>query len=134
MSENVIEREAAESELQHIVDYFEVDPDGQDWEGSKARLLAAIMKGRIILDEDKPAVTMTLAAPIRLDNGQTVAELSYSEPTAGDMRSLDRFKDGEKMAKTIALASRMTGQPVGIIERMGARDLQTMGAIASLFF
>lgn len=132
--DNVIEKDAAEIELQHIVDFFEVDPEGHDWESSKARMLAAIMKGRIILDEDAATVVVTLTAPIKLDNGETVGELSFHEPNAADLKVLDRYKDGEKMAKTVHLASRMTGKPIGVLDKMGARDLQTMGAVASLFF
>lgn len=131
---NVIESEAAEQELQRIVDFFEVDPEGKEWEEAKKRLTSAIQKGRIIMDENKSAVVLTLAAPINLDNGQCVSELSFKEPTAGDLKLLDKYKSDEAMSKTIHLASRMTGQPIGVIDRMGARDLQTMGAVASLFF
>jgi hypothetical protein len=38
------------------------------------------------------------------------------------------------MAKTIHLASAMTKQAIGVIERIGARDLQVLGAVAELFF
>ena len=130
----VIGKDAAQAELDSIVQFFEVDPEGQEWQDAKARLLQAIGKGRIILDEAKQSIVLTLACPIRLENGQEIAELSFHEPTAGDLRTLDKYKAEEKMAKTIHLASKMTGQPIGVVERMGARDLQTMGAVASLFF
>jgi hypothetical protein len=130
----VIEKEAAELELARIVEFFEVEPEGDDWEANKARLIQVIGKGRIIMDEDKSAVILQLVAPLELENGETVRELAFREPTAGGLKKLDRFKDNEKMAKTIALASDITGQPVGVIDRMGSRDLSTMGAIVSLFF
>jgi hypothetical protein len=132
--EDVISKEAAELELKRIMDTYEVDPDGDGWADSKARLLAAIGKGRITLNESKCDVVMTLLRPITLENNEDITFLVFSEPTAGDLKILDKYKSNEGMLKTIHLASRMTGQPVTIIERMGARDLQTMGAIASLFF
>jgi hypothetical protein len=132
--DNVIEREPAEAELQKIVDFFEVDPEGSAWEDSRKRLLGAIMKGRIILDDDKSALVLTLSSPITLDNSGSVAEMTFKEPTAADLKVLDKYKEGEAMAKTVHLASRMSGHPIGVVDRMGARDLQVMAAITSLFF
>ena len=132
--ENVLAPEVAEEEIKRIVQAFEVDPEGKEWEDSKARLKQAIMKGRITLDDDSMTITQKLATPIRLKNGDDVHELTYHEPTAGDLKVFDKYKDGEKMAKTIHLASKMTGQPIAILEDMGSRDMSTMGSIASLFF
>jgi hypothetical protein len=132
--ENKIEPLAAELELQRIIDFWEVDPEGEDWEDSKRRLLQAIQKGRITLDESAGQIIVELVAPVELKTGETIRKLAFKEPTAGDLRVFDKYKDGEKMAKSIHLASRMTGQPTTVIEGMGSRDVSTMGAVASLFF
>jgi len=129
-----LSEEVAQVELDNIVKFFEVNPEGESWEDSKARLMQAIIKGRVILDEDNQSILLTLTSPIKLENSQEIKELTFHEPTARDLRDMDKYKENEKMAKTIHLASKMTGQPIGIVERMGARDLQTMGSIASLFF
>ncbi len=131
---NVIGQEAAEQELGRIVQFFEVDPEGEDWQDAKARLMAAIMKGRIILDEQKGVVIMSLVSPIELETGEVIKDLTFREPTAGDLKALDKYKDNEKMGKTIALAAKITGQIPAIIDRMGTRDVATMGAITTLFF
>ena len=45
-----IEREAAEKELENILDFFEVDPDGADWKESKKAL-------KLISEEYEPIPT-----------------------------------------------------------------------------
>lgn len=130
----VIADEAAALELERIIEFYEVDPEGKEWEDSKKRLLSAITKGRIILDEERGVIIMTLVSPIKLQNGEPVTSLEFSEPTAGDLRVLDKYKESESMAKTIHLASKITGKPIAVIEKMIGRDLSTMGAITALFF
>jgi hypothetical protein len=129
-----IEQGVAESELQQIIDYYEVDPEGKDWEDSRARLLTVIKKGRLSLDIEDGKVSLQLVSPIELENGHTIKMLEFREPTAADLKLLDKYKESEKMARTIHLASKMTAQPIGVLDRMCSRDLSTMGAIASLFF
>jgi hypothetical protein len=128
----VIERDQAELERDMIVEHFDVDPEGDAWAETKDRLIRIIMAGRLTLDGD--AIKLTLAAPIELESGQTIAAMTFKEPTAGGIRSMDKYKADEKMAKTIALAAHMTGQPMAVIDKMGARDITAMGAITALFF
>ncbi len=127
-------REAAEEEVARIIDFWEVDPEGDDWEESKKRLIFAIQKGRIILDEEKECITLNLVKPIEKKNGETIEEMHFHEPNASDLKVMDRYKENELMAKTIHLVSRMAGLPIEIIDRMASRDVSTMGSIASLFF
>lgn len=129
-----IEREPAEQELQRILDFFDLSPEGTDWESQKEKLISAIMKGRISLDEEKANIKLTLVCPLELQNGSTISEFVFKEPTAGDLKVMDRYKEGQNMAKTIALASTITSQPIGIIDRLVVRDLQTVAGIVSLFF
>lgn len=133
MSETKIEAKAADLEIDRIVEYWEVDPEGEDWESARARLHFAVMKGRIILDEEHERVTMRLVKPIEQENGEQVTHLQFSEPTASDLRVMDKYKKDELMAKTIHLASKMTGLPMGILDRMVSRDLSTMGSVTALF-
>ncbi|HEC61162.1 hypothetical protein LCGC14_1815110 [marine sediment metagenome] len=127
-------REAAEEEVQRIIDFWEVDPEGDGWEASKKRLIFAIQKGRVNLDEEKKCITLKLASPIEKENGEVIEELNFYEPRGNDLEVMDRHKENELMAKTLHLASKMTRLPLGIIKRMASRDVSTMGAIASLFF
>ena len=127
-------REAAEEEVQRIIDFWEVDPEGDGWEASKKRLIFAIQKGRVNLDEEKKCITLKLASPIEEANGKTIEELNFHEPKADDLEVMDKYKENALMAKTLHLASKMTRLPLGTVKRMASRDVSTMGAIASLFF
>lgn len=131
-----IDKKVAEQELQRIIDFWEVDPEGETWETSKKRLIFAIQKGRISFDEEPETVSLTLVKPIEREKPSDglIDTLVFHEPTAADLRCMDKYKENETMAKTLHLASRMCGHPVGIVDRMHSRDVSTMGAIAALFF
>jgi hypothetical protein len=77
---------------------------------------------------------MGLVAPIELKNGDVINELEFREPEGADLKVFDKYKDTDKIAKSLHLASRMTGKEIGVIERMRSRDISTMAAITSLFF
>ena len=79
-------------------------------------------------------ITLKLMSPIEKENGETVEELHFREPRAADLKGMDKHKENEMMAKTLHLVSRMSGMPLGIVERMASRDVSTMSSIASLFF
>jgi hypothetical protein len=131
---NLIDKEVAEEELAKIINFFEVDPEEESWAEERPKLLKAIQKGRVTLDEQNGRIVLTLASPIELQNGPGVTELYFSEPTAGSLKVLDKYKETEKMAKTIHLVSKISGKEMGVIERLGSRDLGVVSAIASLFF
>jgi len=135
MSE-VMSREVAEQELQRIIDFWEVDPEGENWQTSKKRLLFAIQKGRIMLDEEKGVVRLQLLKPIESEKSSngSIEELEFKEPNGEDLKVMDKYKESETMARTLHLASKLCNQPLGIINRMASRDVSTMGALAALFF
>jgi len=134
MTEDVIAAEAAEEELRRIIDFWEVDPEGEAWEDAKPRLLFAMRKGRITLDEEAEVVKLGLVKPIEKENGETICELNLREPSGGDLEVLDKHKETETMGKMLHLVSRMSGQPLGVIKRMASRDISTLASLASLFF
>ena len=130
----VIAPEVAEKELQSIIDFWEVNPEGKGWEASRTRLLHVIGGGRLTLDKEAGVIRLSLVKPLALENGKTLAELELHEPTSDDMRVMDKYGEQEKVASTLHLASKMTGQPLGLINRLVSRDVSSLGAIASLFF
>lgn len=135
MSE-VMSREVAEKELERIIEFWEIDPEGEIWENAKKRFLFALQRGRVSFDEEQSTLKLQLVRPIETEK-QTdglIDSLVFHEPDAADLKCMDKYKENETMAKTLHLGSRMCGQPVGIVERMASRDVSTMGAIASLFF
>lgn len=130
----VVAPEVAEKELQDIIDFWEVNPEGAGWASSRARLLHVIGNGRLVLDKETEVVRLTLVKPIALENGKTLSELELREPTSDDMRVMDKYGEKEKVASTLHLASKMTGQPLGVINRLASRDVSGLGAVAALFF
>ena len=117
-----------------MADFFEVDHDSEDFEGSKEKLIRAAMSGRIIFDSEKEMVKIILLSPIKLENGEDVTFLEIYEPTANDLKITDKYKAGEDMKKSIALASRLTKLPESIIGRMKTRDLMVVISTTQLFF
>jgi hypothetical protein len=130
----VLDDETAEKELKRIISFWEVNPEGADWENAKEKLLLVIKAGRLRLDEKEEKLILKLVKPIPLENGDTLDELSFQEPTAKDLRVLDKTKDQEKVAAMLDLATKMTGVAIGLIDRMKSRDTGAMGAISGLFF
>lgn len=127
-------REEAENELERILTAYQVEPEGVEWERSKETILKTIMRGNLLFDDNTLEITMTLLRPIKQDNGDLIKDMVMREPTAGDLSIMDKYKKNEEMKKSIALASKLTGKPEGIIDRMVARDLMAISAIVSIFF
>lgn len=125
--------DAIDQELEKIVSFFDSTPEGEEWEVSKKRLRMAIQKKRIKLNEDTATISLRLVTPI-VDDDANIDTLVFHEPLAQDLKQFDKYKDNEKMSKMIHLAAKMSGKKIEVIDKMGARDLQTMAAVASLFF
>lgn len=100
-------------------------------EAQRSQMQRAIQKGRLDFDEDAEQFTVYLRKPVAMDNGETLDRLELTEPTAGQMRQAARANDD--FEQTLRLISLMTGQPVSVIERMGARDLTVAGGVLSFF-
>lgn len=129
---DVIEKEVAEKEVDSILNFFSIDTT--DATDSIGVLRSLVRAGRLSLNRETGALRLHLAAPLKLDNGEKIDFFDFSEPTAGDLKCLDRYKRDEAISKTLHLVSRMTGQPLGVVEKVTARDMSAFGAVAALFF
>jgi len=128
---DIIEESAAEKELENILNFFFIDEDSIV--ETRSLLLSIIKSGRIALDEEGHKIKLILASPIKLENGEIIKSFDFSEPTAGDLKCLDRYKKDDSISKTIHLVSRMTSIPIGVVEKISSRDLKSVGMVASLF-
>lgn len=131
---DVIEESAAEHELDSILTFFSIDKENDSIIDNKKSILSIIKAGRLSLNCDSGKIRFYLASPLKLENGEKVEFFDFSEPTAGDLKCLDRYKKDDSISKTIHLVSKMTGSPLGVIEKISARDLTGVGVIAALFF
>ena len=96
------------------------------------KLISAVCRGRISFDEASTTFTVKLLKPIELENGKTIDELRISEPRSEQVREAARGKGGD-IELTLKLLSSITGQPLGIIDRLVLRDLGLAGEIFNFF-
>ena len=124
---DAVEAKAAQDMLDAAVESLGADPSEDDRE----TFVTAIRKGRLDFDEQSETFSVYLRKPIELDNGDTVAKLELSEPTACQMRvagkSIDEFE------QSLLLIGYLAGQPVSVIERMGSRDLTLTSRVLGFF-
>ncbi len=126
MSKEVIAREAAEEEVQGWCDRFDTALSPE----SSEKLIRIVMRGRITLDEKTESFTLKLRSPIQLDNGETVNELTLREPRARQARDVGKGGDVEMVLKVL---SSVSGQPLGVIDRLGMKDLVIAGELFNFF-
>ncbi len=127
MAKDVIARDAAEEEVQGWCERFKVTLDL----GSRERIVTALMDGRITFDEKAEAFTVQLRKPIHLDNGETVESLKIEEPDTRQLREASKVKDEFEMS--LRLLSSITGQPLGVLDRLKQKDLLLAGGMVSFF-
>ncbi len=96
-------------------------------------ILPAVMRGRVVFDEDKEIFTITLKSPIELENGSILKELKLREPTAGELQEANKNK-ADSLTLAIRLYSKLAGQPIGVISRMKQKDMMVVGEFFTSFF
>ena len=119
----VIEQSAALEELQLIEDDLGVTID----EDNRKRVARAIGRGLITYADGE--FELKLVAPIALENGKTVDKITVAEPTAEQIKRAT----GDELTMSIKLIAAISGQPVGVIDRMKMRDLTNAGALLAFF-
>jgi hypothetical protein len=97
--------------------------------GSKEVLTRAVQHGR--LDYADNVFTLRLAKPIEQKDGKTIDELKIGEPTGRDI--VNSTKGVAQQEQQIRLLSNLTGIPVGVMERIGSRDLYAAVAVLDFF-
>jgi hypothetical protein len=104
---------------------------GQEPPAPSRKLLRAAMCGRIVFDEAQQVFTVKLLRPVQLENGELVDSLTIREPSSGQIRQAAQGK-GE-IEVTMRLLSAVTGQPVGVLDRVVQRDLLILSEAFSFF-
>ena len=124
MREAVIAKEVAEQMVADWADFLDVEapPAGH--------IIRAICSGR--LDCDGGLFRYRFISPLTLANGQTLAEITIREPTGRQLRETSRGNRDE-MDTTLRLIESLSGQPLGVIESIGMRDLTVLGELLGFF-
>jgi len=141
VKEIVLNEEDAALELESICEELGIEPKGKNYQS----FLELVQQGRLMLDK-KGLVVFTLEKPVESESGSIVlSELKFKEPNASE---LQRAMKGIKMTaqgdvitmdasdstqKTINLTSALTGEGIGIIGKIKARDFEVLSAITSFF-
>lgn len=125
----VMAEEAARDEISLWADHFEVELS----EVEIKSILPTVMRGRITFDESKESFTITLKSPINLENGQIVNAIEIREPTAAELQEANRNK-ADEMTLAIKLYSKLSGQPMGVIQRIKQKDFIAIGEVFGSFF
>lgn len=120
-------REQAEVELGAMEASLDITLDAENRE----RILSLIEKDRLIFDEEREEFTLRLRKPIELENGKTIEELLIKDPTAEQLQKADKSDGG--FALTLRTIGFVSGQPIGIINRMRSRDLTAASSVLSFF-
>ncbi len=98
---------------------------------TSAKLTRVVQSGRLSLDEGTSTFTLKLRTPIQLENGESVLELKLREPTTKEVRGVD--KNVGDVAQVIRILSAVTGQPLGVIDRLKLKDLIVCGELFNFF-
>jgi len=125
----VIAEDQARAEIDLWAEFFEVEPKELEIKA----LLPAVMRGRVIFDEVKETFTITLKSAIELENGQRITEISLREPTAGELQEANKNK-ADELTLAIRLYSKLSGHPLGVIQRLKQKDLIVVGEFFGSFF
>ncbi len=133
----VVAPEAAEAEFERFTDAWRIDTDmsGLDEEGAqsfhstKRRLMVAIQRGVLTVDESGETLVLTLEFPN--DNG--VDRLTMKPATGAALKKWDRFKERQQVEKINATMGDVCKCSPAVFTQMDLRDLKTVQAVTTLF-
>lgn len=94
-------------------------------------IISAVMAGLVTLDEPSRTFSISLRSPVWLENGQELGALKIAEPDGRQLR--DAMKGENKMDMSMRILSAVSGQPLGVIERLKQRDLTLAGELMVFF-
>ena len=118
-AEPKIAREVAEAEVRRWAESVE-NP-----EGVTEALVRAVMGGRLTFDEQAEKFTVSLRHPVSMENGDTLKDLVIVQPTSGLYRDCTKGgRDG--VDATLRIVSGVSGQALGLVERVKKGDLMVV--------
>lgn len=137
--EPVIAREVAEQEYQRMVECFGVEVDSE----SKETIIKAVMRGLIVLDEEKEELSYKLQRPVCA--GETLSVITMHELTAAELEYVNRgftvsgsstkysVDVSAAYTKIIRTIVKMSGCNLASAQRIKKRDLVILQALSDFF-
>lgn len=129
-----IAQEVAEEEFQKFVDSWEINltPKSQeekiDIEGLKEKVIDAIKRGRLIVNDDETLNYSISRTPKK--NGQII---TIKRPVGSTYWEVDRYKEQQNAKKTDAVLAAMTNHDIQFFSDIGGIDQKPLKAIMMLF-
>lgn len=138
--QTIISQENAEAQMESLFDYYDIDLE--DYEGlsikgtntrkalevSKRKLIKAIKKGRLEINEDEDgfSITQTLKGKYK-----TLSEIRY-KPISGRAKvEMDKYES--ENAKMYGLLAAMSGVEAAHIQALRGPDLSTAECLGGFF-
>lgn len=130
MSKFAVDRETAKEEFNRFCEGWEIDDDtaGMDeedktaFESNKAKIINAIMRGRLSLDKENH---------LSFDAGEE--KITIKIPQGAAYMEMDRYKEREGVHKTYAVLGAMAGKAPSYFANMDGRRLKPLMGIIALF-
>ncbi|MBP7735954.1 MAG: hypothetical protein KA369_08280 [Spirochaetes bacterium] len=132
-----IDNETAELEFNRLCEAWEIDNDTENmteedrssFNGQKAKILNAVRRGRLIVEEDGEVLTYTFA---KADTAGC-ERITIKRPNGAGIISMDRYKDREGIHKTYAVLASMTGKDTSFFSKLDGIDIKVPLAVVALF-
>lgn len=134
---NVIDRETANNSFFQFCEDWEIDCDETgmsqddkiDFDREKAKIVNAIMKGRMIYENECLIYTVSQKSSEKTAG----KEIKIQRPKGAAYMEMDRFKEREGVHKTYAVLAVMTGQSSAFFANLDGIDLKPFMAVVTLF-
>lgn len=128
-----IAAEVAESEFERFVSTMDLDistdgmddDDKKDLSLQKGRVVASIMGGSLVINED--------GEPIFTPQREDGEAITFHEPTGAALMAMDRKKQSEEISKMFAAMAAITKTHSKVFSKMKMADLKVCLAITTLF-
>ncbi len=137
----VVAKEVAEAEFERFLDAMDLVPERHDLRGddldefqdAKARILLAIRRGHLVIDEE--------GQPVYTPQVGEREPITFYEPTGATYTAKPAMagrggkrKTPDEMDRMHAMLADMTRQPIVRFKKMKGRDVKVCHAIWSIFF
>jgi len=130
----MIDKDTAEVEFLRFCEEWEIDADTADmneddkvgFEQQKSKILKAIVKGRLAVNDDG-SLTYTLS------RSSENIDVIIKRPGGAALMEMDKYKDRESMHKIYSVLGSMTGKPPSFFSNLDGIDLKPFTAVVALF-
>lgn len=129
-----VAREVAESELQRFVEAMDLqdkldakmsEEDARTLESTKARIVGAMMRGNLVIDEK--------GQPVYTPQSGICEPITFYEPTGAAFMAMDSAAKGKDMTKMFRMMGEACQCDPSRFAKMKNRDLGVCIAVFSLF-